>query len=262
MEIFGEYDVVVVGGGVSGCSAAIASARAGVRTVLIEKMGTLGSMMNVSGPPGWSFSHLWNNRGETIIAGIVEETHHRLEKEGHALPYPAPKNRHFNAYAFVDPDWWGLLVFEMLKESKVDLLLHSLAVDALKEGDTVKGVFVENTSGRMAVMGKVIIECTGEGDIAARAGVPFTKIDRQDREIDPPSITFHMDGVYWDKVTAYMRTHPDDLTRAKLAGGRTTTPEQQARNRKIIEQLEKSGSILDLVRAGMIGAIDFNEITL
>jgi len=80
-ELFGEYDVVVVGGGVSGCSAAIASARAGANTILIEKLGALGSMMNVSGPPGWSFSHLWNDRGETIIAGIVEETHHRLEKE-------------------------------------------------------------------------------------------------------------------------------------------------------------------------------------
>ena len=130
----------------------------------------------------------------------------------------------------------------------------------VKEGDTVKGVIVENTSGRMAIMGKVIIECTGEGDIAARAGVPFTKINREDREIDPPSITFHMDGVDWDKVTAYMRTSPEDLTRSKI-GGRTPTPEQEERNKKIREQLKNSKSILDLVRSGTIGAIDFNQLT-
>jgi len=104
-ELYGEYDVVVVGGGVAGCAAAIASARTGARTVLIEKFGILGGMMNVSGPPGWAYSHLWNNSGETIIAGIVEETHHRLEKEGHAFPYPKPEDRELDAFAFVDPDW-------------------------------------------------------------------------------------------------------------------------------------------------------------
>jgi flavin-dependent dehydrogenase len=70
MQIYGNYDVVVVGGGVSGCSAAIASARVGAKTILIETLGILGGMMNVSGPPGWAFSHLWNERGEQIIAGI------------------------------------------------------------------------------------------------------------------------------------------------------------------------------------------------
>ena len=174
MQIYGNYDVVVVGGGVSGCSAAIASARVGAKTILIETLGILGGMMNVSGPPGWAFSHLWNERGEQIIAGIVEETHHRLEKEGHALPYPKRETWSYNmSYAFVDPDWWGLLIFEMMRENKVELLMHSMAVEPVKEGDIVKGVIVENTSGRMAVMGKVIIEATGEGDIAVRSGVPL-----------------------------------------------------------------------------------------
>src|SRR4030042_5682132 len=106
----------------------------------------------------------------------------------------------------------------MMTENKVNLLLHSLAVDVLKEGDTVTGVIVENTSGRMAVMGKVIVECTGEGDIAVRAGVPYTKIDRTKEEIDPPSITFHMDGVDWDKVTAYFKVNPEEFIEYKFSG--------------------------------------------
>ena len=257
-ELFGEYDVVVVGGGVSGCAAAIASARAGANTILIEKFGILGGIMNVSGPPGWAYSHLWNNHGETIIAGIVEETHHRLEKEGHALPYPKPADREFDSYAFIDPDWWGLLIFQMMTENGVKLLLHSLAVDVIKDGDAVKGAIVENTSGRQLVLGKVIIEATGEGDLAVRAGVPFTKIDRKKEEIDPPSITFHMDGMDWDKVTTYLKQNPDELVGPARA---TATAQEKERRQKRLEQLQSAKSILDLVRAGTLGTVTFRKLT-
>ena len=261
MQIYGEYDVVVVGGGISGCAAAIASARAGAKTILIERFGALGGMMNVSGPPGWAFSHLWNDHGEQIIAGILEETHHRLEKEGHALPYPKPEDRDFfSCFAFVDPDWWGLLIFEMMTENKVELLLHSLAVDVLKEGDNVKGVVVENTSGRMAVMGKVIIEATGEGDIAVRAGVPFTKVDRTKEEIDPPSITFHMDGVDWDKVTAYVKENLKEFL-PDHSFGLKPTPHEEAIRKRGSEQLKNCKSIIDLVKAGTLGTLTFHKFT-
>ena len=260
METYGNYDVVVMGGGVSGCAAAIASARVGAKTILIERLGILGGMMNVTGPPGWAFSHLWNERGEQIIAGLVEETHHRLEKEGHALPYPKPEDRNFNnAYSFVDPDWWGLLIFEMLRENNIELLMYSLVVEVLKKGKKAVGVVVENTSGRMAVMGKMIIEATGEGDMAVRAGVPFSKVDRTKEEIDPPSITFHMDGVDWDKVTAYMKANPDQFLGESW--GLKPTPEMEATRKKSLERFNSCKSILDLVRAGTLGTINFPHLT-
>jgi NADPH-dependent 2,4-dienoyl-CoA reductase/sulfur reductase-like enzyme len=120
MELYGEYDVVVVGGGTAGIAAAISSARVGAKTILIERFGVLGGQMNVSGPPGFAYAHLWNNRGEQCLAGIIEETHHRLEKEGHALPYPSAEARNsMQGFAFVDPEWWGLMVFEMMTENGV-----------------------------------------------------------------------------------------------------------------------------------------------
>jgi len=243
MEIYGEYDVVIVGGGTSGVAAAIASTRAGANTILIERLGVLGGQMNVSGPPGFAYCHLWNNHGEKCLAGIIEETHHRLEKEGHALPYPPPGEGRSQTYAFVDPDWWGLMIFEMITENKVNLLLHSLVVDVLKEGDAVKGVIVENTSGRMAVLGKIVIDCSGEGDIAVRAGAPYEQVSKDEYEIEPPSISFTMDGMDWDKLIKYANENSEELA---------LKWQDEAANKKLIEQFKKVRNIMDLVSMGFI----------
>jgi hypothetical protein len=260
MIIYGNFDVVVVGGGVSGCAAAISAARQGAKTILIERFGILGGMMNVTGPPGWAFAHLWNDRGEQIIAGLVEEIHHRLEKDGHALPYPAKEDWSFNnAYAFVDPDWFGLLMFEMLREEKVELLMHSLGTGVIKEGNAVKGVVVENTNGQMAVMGKVIIEASGEGDIAVRAGVPFVKVNRKEEEIDPPSITFHMDGVDWAKVTEYMKAHPEAFLNDTFGLKRTALQEEI--HQRGLKRLQECKCITDLVKKGQLGTLNFDKIS-
>jgi hypothetical protein len=255
MKIYGVYDVVVVGGGTSGVAAAIAAARVGAKTILIERFGVLGGQMNVSGPPGFAYALLWNRRGEKCLAGIIEETHHRLEKEGHAMPYP--KRPQESAYAFVDPDWWGLMIFEMMTENNVRLLLHSLAVDVIKQGDVVTGVIVENTSGRMTVMGKVIIDCSGEGDIASRAGAPFEKISKDKIEIEPPSITFTMDGVDWNKLIKYINEHAEDLLDAWLFRGALTAAEEEVKQQRV--KLYKSfRTIDDLVK---LGCITFGKLT-
>jgi hypothetical protein len=203
MEIFGEYDVVVAGGGTSGVAAAIASARAGANTLLIERLGTLGGQMNVSGPPGFAYAYMFNPRREQIIGGIMEETHSRLLKEGHALPHTTPDFRIGYSFSLVDPDYWGLLIFQMMTENNVHLLLHSLAVDVLKDGDAVKGVVVENTSGRQAVLGKVVIDCTGEAHIAARAGAPYEQAPKEN--LEPHTVSFTVDGVHWEKVLQYVK---------------------------------------------------------
>lgn len=255
MEIYGKYDVVIVGGGTSGVAAAIASARTGAKTIIIERFGALDGQMNISGPPGFAYANLWNKRGEQCLAGIIEETHHRLAKEGHAMPYP--KNTQETTYAFVDPDWWGLMIFEMMTENNVHLLLHSLAVDVIKEGEAVKGVIVENTSGRMAVMGKIIIDCSGEGDIASRAGAPYEKIAKDEIEIEPPSISFTMDGVDWDKLIKYIREHAEELLDAWAVRGTPTKAEQEVKQQRV--KLYKSfKTIDDLVK---LGCITFGKLT-
>ena len=209
MEIFGEYDVVVTGGGTSGVAAAISAARAGGKTILLERLGVLGGQMNVSGPPGFAYAHMFNARWEQIIGGIMQETHERLLKQGHALPHLDHDFRAGFSFSYVDPDWWGLLIFEMMQENGVELLLHSFAVDVLKEGKAVRGVIVENTSGRQVVLGKVVIDCTGEGDISVRAGAPYEQVPKED--LQPHTIAFTADGVDWEKVLNYIRENPADF---------------------------------------------------
>jgi hypothetical protein len=74
---------------------------------------------------------------ERIIGGIITETHERLLREDHAIPHMEPDFRGWYTFAYVDPDWWGLMIFEMMAENHVNLLLHSLAVDVVKEGKAV-----------------------------------------------------------------------------------------------------------------------------
>jgi hypothetical protein len=241
-EVFGSYDVLVVGGGTEGVSAAIASARAGANTLLIERLGALGGQMNVQGPPGFAYAHMFNPRGEQVIGGIVEETHNRLLKEGHALPHLKPAWRAGYTFSYVDPDWWGLLMFEMMTENNVNLLLHSLVVDVVRDGKTIKGVVVENTSGRQIVLGKVIIDCTGEGDLCVKAGVPFEKRARE--HLMRPSIAFTVDGVNWEVILKYIKENPNEFA-FRTHPYLKMSQEEMWKQIKAIKKIEEIGNVPD-----------------
>jgi hypothetical protein len=209
MELFGEYDVVVVGGGTSGVAAAICGARAGANTLLVERLGALGGQMNISGPPGFAYAWMFNPRWEQVIGGFMEETHARLLKAGHALPHLKPDFRAGYSFSYVDPEWWGLLMFDMMEENGVHLLLHTLATEVIKQGNTMKGVIVENTSGKQMVLGKVVIDCTGEGDLSVRAGAPWEQVPKE--KLQPHTISFTVDGVDWDRMLKYMKENLDEF---------------------------------------------------
>ncbi len=244
MHISDGYDVVVVGGGTSGVAAAISSARTGANTLVIERIGALGGQMNVSGPPGFAYANLYNERGERIIGGMVTETHERLLRDGHAIPHMEPDFRGWYTFAYVDPDWWGLLIFEMMRENHVNLLLRSPAVDVIMEGKTIKGVEVENVSGRQAILGKVIIDCTGEGEIAARAGAPYEILPKD--KMEPHSLAFTADGVNWPKVLDYIKRNPQEFEFERFQENtrhKWTYAELIARIRRI-DSIEEFGEIM------------------
>jgi hypothetical protein len=221
------YDVIVCGGGTSGVAAAIASARAGAKTLLVERLGTLGGQMNVSGPPGFAYARLFNCYGERDVGGILFETYTRLYKAGHALPSFKPSFRKKAAFTFsyVDPEWWTILIFKMMEESGVALLLDTLVVDAIKDGNTVKGIVVENADGRNEIRGRIIIDCTGEAYVAAYAGAETVCVSRE--EVQPHTIAFTADGVDWDNVLDYVRRRPEQFTVGHLLNPHTGTTREE-----------------------------------
>lgn len=210
------YDVIVCGGGTSGVAAAIASARNGAKTLLVEKTGVLGGQMSLSGPPGFAYARLFNSQGKRDVGGIVEETYQRLLKSGHALPEWRSLIREKAAYTFsyIDPDWWVALAFEMMEEERVELLLDTLVVGVQKNDNMVTGIVVENANGRNIIRGQVIIDCTGEGYVSMQAGVETVCVDRD--TIQPHTLAFTVDGVDWDKLLTYIRTNPEQFSFKQL----------------------------------------------
>jgi ribulose 1,5-bisphosphate synthetase/thiazole synthase len=206
---YGSYDVVVCGGGTSGVTAAVAAARTGAKTLLIERTGQLGGQMNFSGPPGFSFAYLFNAKHEQIVAGFAEETHKRLSEMGHALPHHLWDWRSNYVFSYVDPDWWGLLVYEILTEAHAEMMLHSLVTEVIKDGNVVKGVVVEHPSGRSIVMAKVVIDCTGEGEVCVQAGAQY-EIEPKDI-LEPSTVAFTADGIDWDRALKYIKENLKDF---------------------------------------------------
>jgi hypothetical protein len=230
-----KFDVIVCGGGTSGTAAAVAAARTGARTLLIERLGALGGQMNVTGPAGFSYAYLFNKRGEQVVAGFVEEMHSRLLRERHAVPHSDRSNDYRKGtaftFSFVDPEWWGLEIFRVMVENNVTLLLHTLVVDVTKDVNRVTGVVVENAAGRSTIEAKIVIDCTGEGDIAVRAGCDYELLPREMNE--PHSLCFTMDGVDWNEFLTYVKENPREF---HLKGADGLTEEEKIANlRKITD---------------------------
>ena len=162
-----DVDVVVAGGGVSGVFAALAAAREGADTVLIERFGAVGGNIgpgmivggSIRGPGKIGDTVSWLYGG---VAGIAREFVERYTKLGQGTRGNDLRESSIASY----------LAFKMLDEAGVKLLLSTYVTDPIREGNRVRGVFVENKSGRQAVRAKVVIDATGEADVARRAGAP------------------------------------------------------------------------------------------
>ncbi|MCJ7606055.1 MAG: FAD-dependent oxidoreductase [Dehalococcoidales bacterium] len=192
INVYDEADVVVVGGGPGGHSAAVAAARNGAKTILIERYGHLGGM--ASGGLVILVPHMSSGGTEPDIAGLCLEWKTRLDKItggvvgpsmdelGSSDPKVLDKWKHdFSVVAggkvrlswTVDPEMLKCILNDMVEEAGVKLSLHSWGTQALVENGTVKGVVFESKTGRQAILGKVIIDGTGDADLLPSAGAEF-----------------------------------------------------------------------------------------
>jgi hypothetical protein len=174
-----NFDVVVAGGGTAGVVAAIASARQGARTALIEVKGYTGGTVTEGGTALHSFYNLWKAfpgiTKRQVIHGIPAEIIDRLVKVGGTTGHCEMERgyEYDSVCTAIDTESYKLITMEMLDEAGVFMALHTLVVGAVRDGTRIKGVITESRSGREAFYAKCFIDCTAYGDLAARAGAEY-----------------------------------------------------------------------------------------
>ena len=176
VPVFHRADVAVVGGGPAGFAAAIAAARTGAKTVLIEKSGSLGGLFT----NGMVLIMLCTSAEEDgkyrlVTRGICEEFMLRAQKMGpYASTGPVPAGRHWQPT--VDPEAAKYLMDQMCAEAGVETFFHASGIDVVQEGDAVRGVVFSSKQGFQAVMARQVVDCTGDGDIFFAAGCGYRQI--------------------------------------------------------------------------------------
>ncbi|ENK3378998.1 putative intracellular survival FAD-dependent oxidoreductase IbeA [Escherichia albertii] len=171
IPILATTEVLVVGGGPSGIAAAISAAREGAATMLIERFGCFGGMMTTAGVESIAW---WRHENTVESGGIAREIEETARLMGATSPEPQSNSQAINAERF------KLVADAMLEQAGVRRVLHITAVDVIKQENNLLGVITESKSGRQAILANVIIDCTGDADIAWLAGAPFIKRERDE----------------------------------------------------------------------------------
>lgn len=247
IPVFRTCDVLVVGGGPAGTAAAASAVQLGADTLLVERYGHLGGM-STGGFVLW-IDRMTDWQGRQVIAGFANDLLDRLPRDAVLGPPPdlwgsrdaAPvaywKDR-YNAFQgtvtwspTVDPEMLKLASLDLVLERGVSLLLHAWVVAAVQEGPEVHGIVFESKSGRQAILAKVVVDATGDGDVFALAGAPyetdtFPADAREEFEFvvtpnihDRMTLSSRWGGVDMERYLAFRRDHPEQY-QAVMARGK------------------------------------------
>jgi len=202
VDVVHETEVLVVGSGPGGLSAAIAAARAGATTTLLDRYGCFGGNITQVGVESIG----WYRHERTVEAdGIGRELEERATRMGASAPESQSTSQGINGERFKH------VADVIVAEAGITPMLHRLAVAPILEDGAVRGVITESKSGREAILAKRIVDATGDADIAARAGAPVHKTPRE--EMLAASVMFSMTGVnkqrFLDAVKADPQTYRD-----------------------------------------------------
>lgn len=223
-------DVVVVGGGPGGIGAAVAAARSGADTVLIERYEHLGGMG--TGGLVTIIPNMSDFSGKQQIAGICQEWIDRLEPR-EAVDYPKKehwgsddkklvdyyenrsffnvKERRVLYSVHIDAEISKCILQDMVEEAGVKTYLHAWGTEPVMDGNEVKGVIFESKSGRQAVLAKVVIDSTGDGDLLPYSGAGFNSDIDPRMRIANLSFSYWIDNVDLKKFQEFKKTHPTEL---------------------------------------------------
>ena len=232
LPVFGEFDVVVVGGGPAGIAASVSAARHGARTLLVERYGFLGGMGTAGGVT--NFAGLYGKReGEMtqLVHGVADDLLARMDAMG-GLNKPQDGMQGRIRVRSYDTSVYKCAADQLLLDAGVELLFHALAASVVMDGARIAALVVETKSGRVALRANAFIDASGDADVAAFAGVPFAVGDGQGSGLFP-STMFRIGHV--------------DAPRALAAVG-----EFKAINELMAKALERSPGVYRFPREGAI----------
>jgi len=173
LPVLEETDVLVAGGGPAGFAAAVAAARAGARTAIVERYGYFGGLWTGGFVLLVISTHAKENgKRIKVVRGVGDELLERVSRFQRGAINYAPDRIN----PTVDPEATKYAMDEMTREAGVKVLLHCWAVDAVMDGRDVRGVVVESKAGRQAVLAKVVVDATGDGDVFAAAGAEHQQV--------------------------------------------------------------------------------------
>ncbi len=189
-----DYDVIVCGGGPAGFAAGFTAARMGAKTLIVEQFNCLGGVATAGGHGHICLYSSWGT-GERVVGGVIWEAAQRVVQAGYGVCD--------NSNADFEVEGMKLVLEQMAEECKADLLYHSFVADSIVEDGMVVGVIVQNKSGRQEYRAKRIVDCTGDGDVAARAGCGFDVGDEESGHCQPVTLMFTIGGVDYDRVQRF-----------------------------------------------------------
>ena len=247
IPVMAETEVLVVGSGPGGLSAAIAAAREGVDTMLVERYGCFGG--NITQAQVGSIA--WYRYEKTVEAGgIGVEFESRAKEMGASQKDPESEGQS----ELLDADMFKYVADRLVQEAGIIPILHCFTVNVIMEGNTIKGVITESKSGRQAILAKRIIDATGDADIACHAGAPYRKAPRG--ELMAVTLSFGCSGVDVTRFLEYVKKNP---SRLGDWSGETTGKEDDLFSSFMVEpfiEAKKAGEIPDdIVLLGFWGGL-------
>ncbi len=209
--------MIVVGGGNAGCAAALASARAGKRTLLIERYGFLGGTATAAMVGPWMTFH---SGSERIVGGIAQEIVERLVALGGSPGHIRDASDYVPTITPFDPEIHKALLFDMMAEAGVQLLLHAWFLETICDAPgLVSGVRVATVGGTREYRARITIDATADAYVAVSAGVATQQGDERGR-VQPASLMFRLSHVDLAQTAAYVREHPSEMRTSLPPHGR------------------------------------------